>query len=356
MNLPRVEAVRRKLAALKLDALLITHLPNIRYLSGFTGSNGLCLLTQDTCHFLTDRRYETQVGTEVKGMIITVTNRSLFETLSTLRPVRRCTRIGIESAHLSVATLDNLKKNIPECTFVRTNFIVESLASRKEEEEIGCIRKAAEITDKTFGKILPSIREGVRENELAAEISYWQKQFGGEADAFEPIVASGKRGALPHARSTDKKIKNRELVVLDFGCRYRGYHSDLTRTVAVGRPTAEAKKMYRIVQDAQNRAVEAAAAGITAQLLDGVARSFIKRNGYARYFLHSLGHGLGLQVHELPRVSALSRETLKSGNVITIEPGIYKPSIGGVRIEDDVVIRKGHCEVLTTSPKSLIVL
>ena len=200
------------------------------------------------------------------------------------------------------------------------------------------------------------IRPGVRECDIAAEISYWHRKYGAECDAFDPIVASGERGAMPHARASEKIIRSGEMVVLDFGCRYRGYNSDITRTIAVGNPSAEMKKVYRIVLDAQKKAIEAVKSGVPARSIDAIARKHIQQNGYGRYFIHSLGHGLGIHVHDPLRVSAISATVLESGNVVTIEPGIYIPGRGGVRIEDDIVVRESGCDILTTSSKELIIV
>lgn len=356
MNVHRVEAVRRKLQASKLDALLITFLPHIRYLTGFTGSNGLCVVAPDHQFFLTDGRYREQVRREIRGWKIGVTNNSLLSTLSKMRALENLRKVGIESDYLTVAGLESLRKSFPENRFIPTSSPVDELARTKEEEEIKNIRNAVEISDRVFREILGIIRVGIREREIAAHISYLHRKFGAETDAFEPIVASGERGCFPHAAATDKKIQNCELVVLDFGCRFNGYHSDLTRTVSVGKPGSEAKKVYQTVLDAQRKAIDAAVSGMEARKLDAVARNLIRRRGFGRFFVHSLGHGLGMQVHEFPRVSPRSKERLESGNVITIEPGIYKRGVGGVRIEDDVVIGDGHCEVLTKSPKELIIL
>ncbi|HEV8539137.1 MAG TPA: M24 family metallopeptidase, partial [Bacteroidota bacterium] len=204
--------------------------------------------------------------------------------------------------------------------------------------------------------IIPFLKPGTTESDISAEISFRQRKHGAEADAFETIVASGERGALPHARPTSKQLRNGELVTLDFGCIVEGYHSDMTRTVAIGRPKPEAKKIYAIVYEAQQRAIDAARSDMRARDLDAVARKHIKEKGYDRYYRHSLGHGIGLQIHEAPRISVLSNSLLERGNVITIEPGIYLPGFGGVRIEDDAVITNGSCDVLTQSSRDLIVL
>ena len=226
----------------------------------------------------------------------------------------------------------------------------------KDDHEVEMIRRAVGISDKVFDDVLKVIRVGVRELEVAAEISYLHKSLGAERDAFETIVASGERSALPHARATEKKIKAGELLTLDFGCVVNGYNSDITRTIAIGKTSIRAKRMYDVVREAQQEAIESAKGGIWAKDLDAVARKRIERLGYGKYFNHSLGHGLGLHVHERPKVSQLSKERLRSGSVITIEPGVYLPKFGGVRIEDDVLLTESGCVVLNKATKEFIVI
>ncbi|MCI0706367.1 MAG: Xaa-Pro peptidase family protein [Ignavibacteriae bacterium] len=356
MNSQRLDALRRKLSTARLDAFLVTFLPHVRYLSGFSGSNGICIITRSNQVFLTDGRYREQVKDEVRGFRIVVASESLFVTAVQKQLIPRNGRIGYESQHLTVIELRNLKKLLPKAIWTATNGLVEDIAVVKDDSEIRLLKQVVTITDRVFEQLLNVIKPGVRELEVAAEASYLHRMAGSEADAFEPIVASGKRGALPHARATDKKIAKGELVTIDMGGRFQGYHSDLTRTVAVGKPSPKARRMYQVVADAQQLAIEAAGSGISGKALDAVARSHIKKNGYGKYFNHSLGHGLGLQIHEQPRLSVLSKDMLVEGNVVTIEPGVYMPGVGGVRIEDDVVIRRGHCEVLNKAPKELIIL
>ena len=252
--------------------------------------------------------------------------------------------------------MKNLKKLLPLRHFIPATSILENITAVKDEKEIELIRSAAAISDKVFKKLLRLVRPGVRECDIAAEISYWHRKYGAECDAFDPIVASGERGALPHARASEKIIRRGELLVLDFGCCYRGYNSDITRTLAVGNPSGEMKKVYQIVLDAQMKAIDAVHSGVTARSIDAVARKHISRKGYGRYFIHSLGHGLGIHVHDPLRLSRLSNAVLTPGNVVTIEPGIYLPGRGGIRIEDDIVVRTNGCEILTTSSKELIVV
>ncbi len=356
MNSQRLDALRLKISQSRLDALLVTFLPNVRYLSGFSGSNGICIVTEQQQSFLTDGRYRLQAREEVRGYHLVIAMGSLFEGAAQKGLFPKRGKIGYEAQHLTVAELRNLRKLLPLVQWIPTTKMIEEMSAVKERGEIDLIKKAVAISDKVFEKLLEIMKPGMKELDLAAEISYLHRTYGAEADAFEPIVASGKRGALPHARASEKKMKKGELVTIDMGGRYKGYHSDLTRTIAIGKASAGARKIYQVVADAQQLAIDAAGNGIGGKALDAVARSYIKKKGFGKYFNHSLGHGLGLQVHELPRLSTLSNDTLASGNVVTIEPGIYIPNIGGVRIEDDVVIRNGYCEVLNKAPKELIMV
>jgi len=352
----RVEAVRRELAMRRLDALLVTELTNVRYLTGFTGSNGCCLLTPRRTVFFTDSRYKSQAPQEVTHAFVVIARGGLFTSLAERKLLRPGARIGFEAEHLSVASFRTLKRLHPKSRFLPETSIVERISSVKDDGELRLIRRAVEITDAVFAKILGIVRPGVRESEVAAEISYWHRLLGADADAFDPIVASGVRGAFPHAKASEQVIRNREMVTIDFGCRYGGYNSDLTRTLAVGTPRRELMKIYRTVQDAQRMAIDAARSGMLARELDAVARRHINRCGYGKYFVHSLGHGLGIHVHDPLRLSALSRDVLQRNNVVTIEPGIYVPGVGGVRIEDDVIIETDGCTVLNRAPRDLIVV
>jgi len=352
----RLHEVRRHLDVSRLDALLVSHNPHVRYLTGFSGSNGLVVITRQHQHFLTDPRYRSQSRAEIEGYDIHVSSIGLLEEVGKLKLVRRAKRVGFESTHTTVDAHKKMKDLLAASILVATKSFVERIAAVKDENEIGNIRGAIEATEKVFQKLLHLLKPGMTEQDVAAEIGYWHRRFGAEGDAFEPIVVSGIRGALPHGRASAKKIKRGEMVTLDFGCVLHGYCSDLTRTVAVGRPSPRAKKIYQIVLEAQTKAIDAVRPGAKASVLDQIARNVISRKGFGKYFSHSLGHGLGIEIHEELRLSAQSKETLKVGNVVTIEPGIYVPGFGGVRIEDDIVLREGGCEVLTSAPKELIIL
>lgn len=350
----RVEKLRSEFDNLGIDGCLVTFPPHLRYLSGFTGSCGLGLVTRTSQHLITDGRYVTQARRQVRGWRIFVTQDSLFEQLRKL--LKKGLRLAFDGNTLSYTAFLALKNKFPHVRFVSKLNTIEGIASVKEASEIPHIRKAIAISDRVFAELLDFIRPGVAELDIAAEISYRQRKYGAEGDAFDSIVASGERGALPHGRASARKIRKGELVTLDFGCVTEGYSSDLTRTVSVGKPPAQWRKIYQIVLDAQLRAIDSAASGMLARDLDAVARSYIRKMGYGSSFPHSLGHGLGMQIHEPPRISSLSTARLRSGNVITIEPGIYIPNRGGIRIEDDILIRNGSCEVLTRAPKELVIL
>jgi Xaa-Pro aminopeptidase len=337
---------------------LVTFIPHLRWASGFTGSNGVALVTKKNAYFVTDGRYEEQVKREVHGLTTAIAfDYNLYELINKKRWFRPGMRIGFDGNTVSLSQFQDWKKKFPKVFFRPRAEVMEKLIVSKDENEIANIKRAVEITDKVFADVLPLLKPGVVEADIAAEITYRHRKYGAASDAFESIVASGANSALPHARASSKKIKKGDMVTLDFGCVYNGYHSDMTRTVAVGKPAYEMLKIYQVVLDAQKKAIEAAHAEMKVFDLDAVARNHIKEKGYGKFYNHSLGHGIGLQIHEPPKISWTNKTAvLKEGCVVTIEPGIYLPQLGGVRIEDDVVIRNINCEVLTQSPKELIIL
>jgi Xaa-Pro aminopeptidase len=352
----RLVAARQIINESRLQGLLVTSLPNIRYLTGFTGSNAILFLSKDRNLFFTDSRYRSQAPAEVEAARIVITSGSLLEAFSRKIQPRTKGRIGFEASSLTVFAYRTLKDFVKRIKFVPTFGFIEQIRACKDESEISKIKRAAEITDRVFNKILVILKPGITELDVAAEIAYWHRRFGAESEAFDAIVASGARGAFPHARASAQRIKKGDMVTIDMGCRLDGYHCDLTRTIAVGKPQTEMKKIYAVVLDAQRRSIGETKSGVRASWLDGVARTEIARKGYGKYFCHSLGHGLGLEVHELPRISSKSRDVLKPGSVITVEPGIYVPGLGGVRIEDDVVVREDGHEVLSIVPKELVMV
>ena len=352
----RIAALREELVKLHLDAFISSHLPTVRYLCGFSGSNSLLIVQHDSVLFLTDFRYEEQIQTEVTADKKIIGRGNLVEFAVKKKLFSPLEKIGYEQDHCTITNFTSYQKFIGAKKLTATENIVENLRAIKEEKEIVLIRKAVEISDNVFQKLLGIIKPGISENEISAEISYLHKKLGAEGDAFDTIVASGERGALPHGRATSKKILFGEFVTLDFGCIYNGYHSDMTRTIAVGKVSSEMKKVYGIVFEAQRRACDAVRIGLKAKKLDFIARDVISKKGFGKYFGHSLGHGVGLEIHEAPKVSAQSVDTILEKQVITIEPGIYLPKKFGVRIEDSVAVRNGGGEILTSSPKELIIL
>ncbi|MCS7229884.1 MAG: Xaa-Pro peptidase family protein [Candidatus Kryptonium sp.] len=350
----KLEKVRRKLDELKIDAVLITHLPNIRYLTGFSGSSALCVITKTDAFFITDFRYEEQSKQQVKGfkrfIAIGKTSIDLIYEENIFGKVKK---VGFEAHRASFSFVQELKNKFKNLKFVPTKNFIEEISAIKTDDEIENIKSAIKISEKVFQEILKIIKPGISEIDIASEITYLHRKYGAEKDAFDIIVASGWRSALPHGVATDKKLKKGELVVIDFGCVYNGYHSDITRTISIGKPSAEARKIYQIVLDAQTKAIENARSGLKASELDSIARNYIKQKGYGKFFGHSLGHGIGTETHTLPRIAPKSDYILQNGNVITIEPGIYIPGFGGVRIEDDILINS-NASILTSLPKNLI--
>jgi len=343
-----------------LDALVVTHLPNINYLIGYTGSNGILVVpAQGKPHFFTDFRYKSQVKIEVAGAKISIVDREkqLLDAFVEKQLFSDFDAVGFEEYKCPFHVYDFIRKKFRHLKLVPKREMVETMTMIKTDDEIDAIAKAAAIGDQVFDKVIDVIKPGVTELEVAAEISYQAKMLGGEGDAFEVIVASGERTALPHGLATDRKIKKNELVTLDFGCRYKGFNSDMTRTVSVGKVSTELQKIYDIVRVAQQRAVEKAKPGMNGRELDNVARDYITLHGYGSKFGHGTGHGLGIEVHEIPIIAQRGeRFILEPSMVFTIEPGIYVDGVGGVRIEDDVVITNDGCTVLNKTTKDLLVL
>lgn len=351
----RIDKLKSILTELNLDAFYVTHIPNIRYISGFSGSSAYLIITKEKDYFFTDFRYKEQSKVQVKGFEMFVDFAPSIK-ISEVIKSSGYKNIGFESSHLTVSQLDTLKQSFPGVNFIPVHERIERLTMVKSDEELSKIRKACEITDRVFEKMLEVIKPGMAEKDVSAEISYWHKKFGADKDSFDPIVASGWRGALPHGVASDKIINSGEMVTLDFGCIYDGFCSDLTRTISVGEPSKEMKKIYDTVLKSQLLAIKAAKEGVSSKEVDKVARDFINESGYEGKFGHGLGHGLGIEVHEMPSVSQKMDMLLPSNVVVTIEPGIYVEGLGGVRIEDDIIIMQGGCEVINKAPKELIVI
>jgi len=353
----RIKKLQQKLAAENIDALLVSDLAHIRYLVGFTGSSALLFVFRKQAHFFTDFRYKSQSAKQVQGATIHIVKRQLVADAAELDELQRpYIKVGYESEYMTQATLTRFQAILNTTVFLPTTGLVEDLAMVKDKDELAAIKGAVKISDIAFERILGIMKPGVREDEIAAELEYQMKMLGSSKPSFESIIASGWRAALPHGIASSKKLKKGEFVTLDFGATYDGYVSDITRTVVIGKATSRQKKIYDIVSKAQLKAIGAARAGISGAKVDAVARKIITKAGYGKKFGHGLGHGIGLVVHEMPRLSPEANGILQPGNVVTIEPGIYIPNWGGVRIEDDVVITRSGCKVLNKAPKELIEL
>jgi Xaa-Pro aminopeptidase len=359
----REKRLQDSLSTHRIDALLVTHPANLRYLCGFTGSSGALLVTEKKAVFITDGRYTEQARAEVRTAQIVIARQGPLAAaaawLSTHQKKGRRVpqKIGIESEHMTVAARSRLARLLPSGFRLReAPALIEQARMMKDEDEIACLRSAVLLGASLFDYALEVIRPGIREAEVAAEMEYAARQAGAEAMSFETIIASGERSALPHGRASQAAIPGEGFVVCDFGVILSGYCSDMTRTVYVGRPSAEASGVYQAVKQAQHAAVDAVGPGISVREIDCAARKSLQKNGLARYFTHSTGHGVGLEIHEAPRVATGQTEILQPGMVITIEPGVYVPGKWGVRIEDMVVVTESGCEVLTPTGKDLVTI
>lgn len=356
MQLSPIQHIQQLLEDRGAGAALLTRISDIRWACGFSGSNGVLVVLPHQAHFVTDGRYEEQGRAEVRGAQVHVPGYDLFGYVASEQLLGEAARVIVQSDDLRVAAFEALKKQFDGVSWVPVENFLSAAVAVKDGVALEKIRNAQRLTDEVFEHIVSLLKPGISENEVAAEITYQHLRRGASRLSFDPIVASGPNGALPHTRATGRKMQAGELVVLDFGCVLDGYVSDMTRTIALGDPGADARRVYEVVLDAQRRAVEAARGGMVSRALDKVARDVIEGAGFGPYFSHSLGHGVGLEIHEWPGVSYRSDAVLPVGAVITIEPGIYLPGRFGVRIEDMVALREGGCDVLTRTPKALMVL
>ena len=340
-----------------LDGMLVTNLTHIRYLCGFTGSAGSLLITHDKCEFITDGRYTFQSKNEVKGANITISSDPHFNVIKKENLLPSNLKIAFDSNNVSHQIYNQLKDIFSSISWEGTSGYVESLAMIKDEKEIDAIKTAVEITDQAFSEVFPMIKIGVKEKEIANQLSFLYRKYGdADADAFSPIVGSGIHSAMPHQRPTDKKIEPGELVVIDSGAKYAGYHADMTRTVATKGYSEKQKEIYDIVLEAQLKSIDCIKSNVSCKKIDSIARDHITSAGYGKYFDHGLGHSLGLEIHENPRFSKVSKDILQSNHVMTVEPGIYIENIGGVRIEDDIVVEDNGCQILNKTPKDFTVI
>ena len=340
------------------DCVLITSDVNRRYFTGMKSSAGVVAAFRDKAYLLIDFRYIEKARATVKDAEV-IEMKRLYPQLSDLLKKHGAESIAIESETMTVKELNTYQHFLREYEIDSSDALSNAIANMrmiKDADEIACIRRAQEIAENAFEQLLPFIREGVTERETALELNRLMFENGAEDLSFETIVLSGANTSMPHGVPSDKKIQRGEFVLMDFGAVWNGYHSDMTRTVCVGEPDDDMRKVYSIVLEAQKAGIEAAKAGITGEELDAVSRSIITENGYGECFGHSLGHGVGLEIHEKPNASPNYKLTLPAGAVVTVEPGIYIAGKFGVRIEDFVILTENGCENLTKCAKNLISL
>jgi Xaa-Pro aminopeptidase len=361
-HLRRIGALRRKLTRSGLSGLLVTFLPDLRYLSGFTGSSAALGVTRRRARLFTDSRYATQAAAEVEAAEVEIAQGSpAVAAVQWLAAEPGMTLAGFDPARTTVAELKRWKSELP--SRLRRNLLeeipapfVEQLRMVKDEEELAVLSEAALAGCRLFEGILGVLRPGIAELDVAAELEHQARRLGAEGMSFETIVASGVRSALPHGRATDARLPRKGFVTLDFGIILKGYCSDMTRTVFLGQPRPEERKAYEAVLEAQENAVQAVAPGASCAEVDEAARNILRREGFGEAFSHSTGHGVGLEIHEPPRVGTGQATRLTPGMVVTIEPGIYLAGRFGIRIEDMVAVGRTGSRVLTPAPKALIEL
>jgi Xaa-Pro aminopeptidase len=360
--LGRQTRLRDELSRARYDALLVTHLPNIRYLCGFSGSSGALLISAAGSVFYTDSRYTQQAKAEVQVRKVVITKKAPLLAAAewmSRQPrssrASRATLLGIEGQHLTVSSQKSLSAALSRHIRIReAPALVEQARMVKDADEISSLRAAVNLGAGIFDRALATIRPGVPEVDVAAEMEYAARKAGAEGMSFETIIASGARAALPHGRASRAEVQAGGFVVCDFGVILHGYCSDRTRAVYVGAANAEARRTYDAVLASQLEAIDAVRPGVKVEQVDRAARKTLQKKGLAKYFTHSTGHGVGLEIHEAPRVAKGQQETLRPGMVITIEPGVYLSGQWGVRIEDMVVVTKQGCEVLSPTQKEFI--
>ncbi|WP_422443716.1 M24 family metallopeptidase [Thermoanaerobacterium sp. DL9XJH110] len=355
----RIESLLDILEKEKLDGLLLIKEPNIRYISGFTGSESYTVVSSKGRAFITDSRYTEQAEQECHDFEVVRWRSPFPELQDVIKEVCEkygIKRLGFEKDAVTIDLYEKFKKALSNIEFVPTLGLVEGLRYVKDSGEIECIKKAAQIADAAFEELLKSVKPGITEKDIELELQYLIKKKGASDIGFPIIVASGARGSLPHAIPSEKKIEFGDFVTVDFGALYNGYRSDCTRTFGVGRLDEKQKEIYNIVKNAQHVGVESLKPGISGKDPDKNARSIIEKAGYGENFGHGLGHGVGLEIHEQPFMSSNCDKTILAGNVITVEPGIYIPGWGGVRIEDSVLVTENGPEILTKTSKELIII
>ncbi|MFI5045561.1 MAG: M24 family metallopeptidase [Acidimicrobiia bacterium] len=354
----RMTRLRAGFADADIDALLVTFLPNVRYLTGFTGSAAMLLVTPDVAVFTSDGRYRTQSGEQLGALAVDATieiGATLAEQRDALaRALDPGIRVGLEAHAVSWSQQRTFAASLTGHELVATEGLVEQLRRVKEPGEVARIHAACAIADDALGALLPTLHDGRTERDFALDLEVEMRRRGASGNSFDPIVASGPNAAKPHARPSARVVERGELVVIDFGCIVDGYCSDMTRTVSVGDPGPDARRVWDVVRESQWAGRDAVRAGADCAAVDAACRDVIVAAGWGDAFVHSTGHGVGLEIHEAPRVAASASDTLEPGSVVTVEPGVYLPGVGGARIEDTLVVTADGADPLTAFPKELV--
>lgn len=357
MTTARIAGLREKMGHLGADAILVTNAVNRRYISGFTGSSGVLLLSQNDSWLLTDFRYMTQAPQQAVDFTVLEHAPKWIDTVKELAVSAGVKKLAFEQDTVVFSEYMAWSAVLgSELELMPVSGVIEELRMYKDESELAIMRDACQLADETFEHMLSFIKPGLRESDVALELETFMRRKGATSPSFDTIVASGERSALPHGVASDRVIGSNEFVKLDFGAYYNGYCSDITRTIVVGKPTDRHREIYDIVLEAQLATLEGIKPGMTGMEADAIARDIITRYGYGDKFGHGTGHGLGMEIHEAPRVSKAGTTVLEPGMTVTVEPGIYLPGFGGVRIEDDIVITADGIALLTSSPKTLFIL
>lgn len=355
--LSHVEKLRKALGMQQGEGVLVYNPSNMFYLSGYRGE-GLVLITPAGQYVVTDFRYTEQAEAEAPGFTVCMTDagKSHEKICAELCAQQQIAKLWYEADEVTVSTFAKCQREMPQLAFEPIENAITTLRELKDEQELALIAKACEITGDSFERVLSFIKEGMTEREIALFLDFDMMSHGAEKSSFSTIVAAGAHGSLPHAVPGEYRIRKGDMITMDFGARFGNYCADMTRTVALGEPSAEMKHVYEVVLEAQKRAQDAVKAGVVCSQIDAIARNYIDSCGYQGRFGHGLGHAVGIDIHESPRFNTVCGEVTKVGQVMTVEPGIYLPGIGGVRIENSVVVRENGCDVLTKPTRELIIL
>ncbi|MDF2815458.1 MAG: Xaa-Pro dipeptidase [Paenibacillus sp.] len=356
MEQARLAKLRQLMSERKLDALLVTNSYNRTYMSGFTGSSGALVITANQAVLLSDFRYRSQAPQQAVHYQFIEHKPKLIESVFELLKAWNIQELGFEQQDVSYGTYTAYSSALPGIKLIPTDGWIEELRMIKDSRELAVMQEAAELADRTYEYMLSVLKPGLLESEAALELEFFMRRHGATSTSFETIIASGERSALPHGKASQRAMQTGEFVKMDFGAYYKGYCSDITRTVMLGKPTAKHREIYDIVLEAQMLTLDHIKPGMSGMEADAIARNVIKKYGYGDFFGHGTGHGLGMEIHEAPRLSLQGDVVLKPGMTVTVEPGIYLPDFGGVRIEDDIVITESGMRRLTQAPKDFIII